>query len=121
MKVLPSAIGVSAKNDWEMNSICIQRKPGEAVGAICKLLEVDGSGATKKELIVNVEYNQLDPLLRTKWNKEGDIANQEGFSHFPGNTNTLIFKLKEYNINLAKSSGVIPEFVNPKYADAEKN
>jgi len=57
LKVIPSAIGVSAKNDWEMNSICIQRKPGEAVGAICKLLETDGSGAIKKELVVNVEYN----------------------------------------------------------------
>jgi len=44
-----------------------------------------------------------------------------GYSIFPGNTNTLLFKLKPYAENLNKTKGVIPEFVNPKYADAEKN
>ena len=45
----------------------------------------------KEQLTVNVEYNQLDPLLRAKWNKDGDVANEQGFSHFPGNINVLVF------------------------------
>jgi UDP-sugar pyrophosphorylase len=46
--------------------------------------------------VINVEYNQLDPLLKAKWEKGGDVANDKGFSDFPGNTNTLIFKIPEY-------------------------
>ena len=71
-------------------------------------------------MVINVEYNQLDALLRAKWNKDGDIKNEIGYSHFPGNTNTLVFKIPEYCDNLDKTGGVIPEFVNPKYANAEK-
>jgi UDP-sugar pyrophosphorylase len=71
--------------------------------------------------VINVEYNQLDSLLKAKWNKDGDIANDKGYSHFPGNTNTLVFKLPEYVANLERTKGVIPEFVNPKYADEARN
>ena len=71
--------------------------------------------------MINVEYNQLDSLLKAKWNKDGDIANEKGYSHFPGNTNTLVFKLPEYVANLERTKGVIPEFVNPKYADEARN
>ena len=67
-----------------------------------------------------MEYNQLDSLLKEKWNKDGDVPNQDGYSHFPGNTNTLVFKIPEYVATLEKSKGVIPEFVNPKYANAER-
>ena len=70
--------------------------------------------------MINVEYNQLDSLLKAKWNEEGDIMNEDGYSHFPGNTNTLVFKIPEYYENLTATGGVIPEFVNPKYANAEK-
>lgn len=97
-----------------MNSIAVPRKPMEAVGGICKL--VDQTDPTK-EIVINVEYNQLDPLLKAKWEKGGDVPNEKGFSYFPGNTNTLIFKLPEYVENLESTKGVIPEFVNPKYAD----
>jgi UDP-sugar pyrophosphorylase len=58
--------------------------------------------------------------LRAKWNPDGDIANDKGYSHFPGNCNTLVFKIPEYYENLVKTGGVIPEFVNPKYANEEK-
>ena len=35
------------------------------MGAICRLIdETDPS----KELVINVEYNQLDALLKAKWN-----------------------------------------------------
>ena len=97
-----------------MNSVCVPRKPGEEMGAICRLVnENDASD----ELVINVEYNQLDSLLRQKWNKDGDVPNHEGYSQFPGNTNTLVFKIPEYVENLTRTGGVIPEFVNPKYAD----
>ena len=59
-------------------------------------------------------------MLKDKWNPEGDIKNEDGYSHFPGNTNTLVFKIPEYYANLQKTGGVIPEFVNPKYADEER-
>jgi UDP-sugar pyrophosphorylase len=48
------------------------------------------------------------------------VANEQGYSHFPGNTNTLVFKIPEYVDNLTATGGVIPEFVNPKYANAER-
>ena len=41
------------------------------MGAICKLVKEDESG----EIVINVEYNQLDSLLRAKWNRSGDIKN----------------------------------------------
>jgi hypothetical protein len=37
-----------------MNSIAVPRMPGEAMGAICKL--VDQTDPTK-EIVINVEYN----------------------------------------------------------------
>ena len=58
--------------------------------------------------------------MKEKWNKDGDIANEDGYSHFPGNTNTLVFRIPDYVATLEKSRGVIPEFVNPKYANAER-
>lgn len=54
LKVVPSILGVSRQNNWEMNSVCVPRKPGEAMGAICKLLKQDGSG---EQIVINVEYN----------------------------------------------------------------
>jgi len=43
------------------------------MGAICKLVKEDQSG---DEVVINVEYNQLDALLKAKWNPEGDVANE---------------------------------------------
>jgi len=100
-----------------MNSVCVPRMPGESMGAITRLVNENDPS---KEIVINVEYNQLDSLLTQKWNKNGDIKNEMGFSHFPGNTNTLVFKIPQYYENLKKTGGVIPEFVNPKYANAEK-
>lgn len=65
------------------------------MGAICRLVRKDAEEESVK-LIINVEYNQLDALLRADFDEEGDKANDEGYSHFPGNTNTLIFDLKQY-------------------------
>jgi UDP-sugar pyrophosphorylase len=111
----PSALGVSASNNFVINTITIPRKPGEAVGGICKLTGNDG-----KNITLNVEYNQLDALLRDKYNPNGDVANENGLSDFPGNTNVLVFELNTYVNTLNKTKGLIPEFVNPKYADETK-
>jgi UDP-sugar pyrophosphorylase len=70
---------------------------------------------------VNVEYNQLDPLLRsTEEFKDGDVNDDSGYSPFPGNINQLVFHLDSYNKVLERTQGVMPDFVNPKYKDAEK-
>lgn len=53
-------MGVSKENNFELNSVVVSRKPGEAVGAICYLVDKDGKGLT-----LNVEYNQLDPLVKS--------------------------------------------------------
>jgi hypothetical protein len=54
-----ASIGYSARERLEVNSICVPRMAGEAVGAIARLEHVDGSSIT-----CNVEYNQLAPLLK---------------------------------------------------------
>ena len=70
---------------------------------------------------INVEYNQLDPLLQANGSPDGDVNDEKtGFSPFPGNINQLLFQLKPYTAALEKTKGAMPEFVNPKYADAEK-
>jgi UDP-sugar pyrophosphorylase len=112
---IPSAIGVAKRENYVVNSITIPRKPGDAVGAICKLTNQEN-----KSITLNVEYNQLDSLLRDKWNPSGDISNESGFSFFPGNINVLIFNLDSYFKTLEKTKGLMPEFVNPKYADESK-
>jgi UDP-sugar pyrophosphorylase len=117
LKVVPSMLGVSAVNNWEMNSVCVPRMPGESMGAICRLVNEKD---TSEEVVISVEYNQIESLLKSKWNPKGDVANDDGYSHFPGNTNTLLFKIPEYVTNLTRTGGVIPEFVNPKYANAER-
>ena len=35
-------------------------------------------------MTVNVEYNQLDPLLRATSHPDGDVNDDTGFSPFPG-------------------------------------
>ena len=116
LKAIPSILGVSAKNNWQMNSVCVPRVPGESMGAIVRLVNEEDAS---KELVINVEYNQLDGLLKAK-GSGSDVKNEEGYSFFPGNTNTLVFKLPEYFQKLSETGGVIPEFVNPKYANAER-
>lgn len=46
---------------------------------------------------LNVEYNQLDPLLREATG-EGDVNDANtGFSPYPGNINQLVFALGPYS------------------------
>jgi UDP-sugar pyrophosphorylase len=73
-----------------------------------------------KSLVINVEYNQLDPLLRTQG--EGDVADPNtGYSPFPGNANNLVIEMKSYARTLrGEDQGVVLEFVNPKYKDSTR-
>lgn len=115
--VLP-ALGVSRKRGFAMNSVCVPRRGGEAAGAITKLASTDGDAS--KDLVINVEYNQLEPLLLAATGK-GDINDESGFSPYPGNANVLVLGLKEYVQTLnGKDAGVVDEFVNPKYKDEAK-
>ena len=113
---LPAALGVSVRNAFDINSLAVPRKAGEAIGAITKLT----SAETGREMTINVEYNQLDPLLRATICPDGDINDETGYSPFPGNINQLIVSMDPYIKELHRSGGLIAEFVNPKYADASK-
>lgn len=111
---VPAALGVSVEKGFDFNSIAVNRIPGEAVGGLAKLVKGDTA------LTLNVEYNQLDPLLRATVSPEGDVPNEQGFSMFPGNINVLVIKLASYVKILERTRGIIAEFVNPKYADETK-
>jgi UDP-sugar pyrophosphorylase len=115
-RALPAALGVSAARGLDVNSVAVPRRAGEAIGALAALALPSGRRVT-----VNVEYNQLDPLLRASFNPAGDTDDPEtGFSPFPGNINQLVLKLDSYVAELERHGGVIGEFVNPKYADATR-
>jgi len=114
---LPLALGVSVEKNLIMNSMAIPRKAKQAVGAICKLTN-DETGETRT---INIEYNQLDPLLRANGHSDGDVNDPKtGFSPFPGNINGLLFAAEPYLEALNKCEGLMPEFVNPKYKDSKK-
>ncbi|MEM6885472.1 MAG: UTP--glucose-1-phosphate uridylyltransferase [Verrucomicrobiota bacterium] len=108
---VPAALGASVEHDYDFNSIAVNRIPGEACGALAKLVGND------REMTINVEYNQLDPLLRATVSPEGDVPNEQGYSMFPGNINVLLIKLSSYVEILERTQGIIAEFVNPKYVD----
>jgi UDP-sugar pyrophosphorylase len=110
-----AALGTSVLRGYDFNSIAVNRIPGEAVGGIARLKK---PGAP--DLTLNVEYNQLDPLLRATVSPEGDTPDARGFSRFPGNINLLAIRMEPYLRILEKSSGIIAEFVNPKFADATR-
>ena len=109
---VPASIGSSVKYNFDINSIVVPRRPKDAIGAICKLTKKDGTS-----VVENVEYNLIDPLLKDRYNGKGDVANKKGLCDFPGNLNVLVFKLRPYLNILEETKGLVPEFVNPKYAD----
>ena len=84
----PSRTGVSAKQDYDMNSLAVPRKAQEAIGGIACLTHRD-----KRKMTVNVEYNQLEPLLRATTHPDGDTNDESGFSPFPGKSNSLYYSI----------------------------
>ena len=73
------SVGVSSKYDFDVNSLAVPRKAKEAIGGIARLRHEDGRCMT-----INVEYNQLDPLLRATGDGQGDVNNEDGWSSYPG-------------------------------------
>ncbi|XP_065881926.1 UDP-sugar pyrophosphorylase [Euphorbia lathyris] len=114
-KAIPASLGVSATKQYHVNSLAVPRKAKEAIGGITRLTHADG-----RSMVINVEYNQLDPLLRATGHPDGDVNCETGYSPFPGNINQLILELGPYIEELQKTGGAIKEFVNPKYKDASK-
>eukprot|EP00252_Welwitschia_mirabilis_P014024 TRINITY_DN31047_c0_g1_i1.p1 TRINITY_DN31047_c0_g1~~TRINITY_DN31047_c0_g1_i1.p1 ORF type:complete len:631 (+),score=128.57 TRINITY_DN31047_c0_g1_i1:247-2139(+) len=114
-KAIPASLGVSATKELHVNSLAVRRKAKEAIGGIAQLSHNDG-----RKMVINVEYNQLDPLLRATGHPDGDVNDKTGYSPFPGNINQLIIMLGPYIDELSKTKGAITEFVNPKYKDASK-
>nr|TKW26220.1 hypothetical protein SEVIR_3G172800v2 [Setaria viridis] len=112
---IPSALGVSATKGYNVNSLAVPRKAKEAIGGITKLTHVDG-----RTMVINVEYNQFDPLLRAAGHPDGDANCETGYSPYPGNINQLILKLGPYIEELKKTHGAISEFVNRKYTNSTK-
>ena len=114
---LPAMLGVSEQLHLDVNSLAVSRYAKQAIGALAKLVHTDG-----REITVNVEYNQLDPLLRSTVSPQGDVNDPRiGCSPYPGNINQLLFRLEPYVKVLNKTEGCMPEFVNPKYTDGSKN
>ena len=107
-----STLGISIKNNYDINSTFVTRRAKEKIGALSKLIDKNGNIS-----YANIEYNQLDSLFKEKYNGKGDIPNEKGFCDFPGNLNVLVFKLEPYLNILNKTKGLVPEFVNPKYTD----
>ena len=114
-KVLPATLGVSSKLKLQVNSVCVPRTAGESIGGLMRLTHKDG-----RMMTTNVEYNQIDALLKETVDPRGDVAGPDGFSPYPGSINQLLFELKPYEAKLRKSGGMMPEFVNPKYTDKTK-
>ena len=71
--------GVSAAQSLDVNSLAVPRAAKEAIGGIARLTHTSGRAMT-----INVEYNQLDPLLRATGHSDGDVADSSGFSPYPG-------------------------------------
>lgn len=114
---LYATLGVSKNLGLHCNFLTVPRFPGQAVGGIAKLTnEKEG-----QSIVINVEYNQLDPLLRATVSPQGDVAGPDGVhSPYPGNINQFLLACKPYHETLERTKGVMGEFVNPKYADETK-
>jgi len=112
-----AALGVSVHNKFAMSTICVPRVPGEAIGAVMRL--VCASEDEARSVTVAVEYNQLDALLK-ETPLGGDRADSSGRSPYPGGINNIIFNLREYRTALDATGGVVPEFINPKYTDTSR-
>eukprot|EP00912_Choanoflagellata_sp_UC4_P002300 UC4_evm2s1447 len=108
-------LGVSEREGLDGNLMTGPRVAKDAAGSIIRMRRTDGSSLT-----MNVEYNQLDAVLRATIQPQGDINESNGLSRFPANTNQLIFSIPTYVQILEQNGGKVPEFVNPKYADKEK-
>ena len=107
-------VGVSCDRRLEMNTMSIPRRAKQEMGAIAAL----DKGGTR--VVCNVEYNQLAPLLVAQGGAGDEPDPRTGLSPFPGNTNCFVLDANKYADKLAATGGVVPEFVNPKFADESR-
>ncbi len=113
---LSAFLGVSINMGLAVNSLAIQRKAKEPIGGIARLIRNEDG----REMVANVEYNQLDLLLHKSGFPKGDVNDpQTGFSPYPGNINILLFSLASY-VETLNLDVQIEEFVNPKYYGESK-
>jgi len=104
----------TARNNLDLNFLTVPREAGEKAGAITKLVGPHGNA-----IICNVEYNQLDPLLK-HITGQGDVADPKtGKSPYPANLNVYFVKNTTYREALGRTKGIMPEFVNPKFTNKE--
>ncbi|KAK0576083.1 hypothetical protein LWI29_011596 [Acer saccharum] len=89
-KAIPASLGVSAAKQYHVNSLAVPRKAKDAIGGITKLTHTDG-----RSMVINVEYNQLDPLLRATGFPDGDANCETGFSPFQEYKSILVVGLEE--------------------------
>ncbi|KAH8059256.1 hypothetical protein JL721_9352 [Aureococcus anophagefferens] len=111
--------GVSAKLDLDYNSSCVARKPGEAIGAICRLDRPATATEDARALTLNVEYNQLAPLSRpsARPTTRRRPAPRASGQHQPALDQARRRRRLRRCYN---GPAAVPEFVNPKYADDTK-
>jgi len=114
-RTLPVALGVSEQHHWVMNSVAIPRMPREAIGGLCCL--VDSTTRAIVHPLTNVEYNEIPTMMPGGVEPAPDEHHTP--SPFVGNINELLLSLEPYAKTLARTGGLTPEFVNPKYADPE--
>ena len=116
-----AAVGNSVRSELDVNMVAVARRAGEAIGAICDVVDTRGVKRT-----LNVEYNLLQRYFGEREDfaagaaPGGVAADDAGFgdapSPYPGNVNVLVLRCAPYAAALAASQGVVPEFVNPKCA-----
>ena len=76
---LQCSAGVSAQQGLDVNSLAVPRAAKEAIGGIARMTHKDGHAMT-----INVEYNQLEPVLLAGGFPKGDVPDETGHSPFPG-------------------------------------
>ncbi|CAN1761803.1 UDP-sugar pyrophosphorylase 1 [Linum perenne] len=57
---------------------------------VLALLEASCKMTGGRSMVISVEYNQLDPLLRATGYPDGDVNCETGYSPFPGNINQVM-------------------------------
>ena len=87
---VPAALGVSVRHSLALNSLSVRRR-GATRRARCSRSRAP---PTADRVVANVEYNQLDALVRASLDSRGDVSDATGWSPYPGNCNQLVFELQ---------------------------
>lgn len=125
---LPACLAACREASAEAGVVCIPRLAKSASGSIVRVVPPPARAAPDSNAkrakppapqphTANVEYNVLSAVLRGALGRDDENDARTGHSPFPGNTNQLVFRLREYAARLDEAQGrVVPDFCNPKYA-----